>query len=165
MVWNADLVSLQWPSLAMRSIMRSLAMVTVALVSAQCIYAAPAKAAPCDGVDRHLTVEHKKALELEMAKQLKTPAVKVLEVFALGGWSIVAVEPLGSDVGFFFFASSPADSKPVAIWGGAAVRSAEEEMRVRAWVLEHSPGIPERLTTCFASTVTGGVDRMVPNRP
>ena len=143
--------------------MRKLVTVTLLASVVQCLGAPSAMAGACDGVDRQLTQEDRAALELVMAKKLGAPAAKVLAVWALGVWTIVAVEPPAADVGYLFFSGSPLDSSPVAVWGGAAVQSAEEETRIGAWVLEHAPGIPEQLARCFASTVTGA-GRAVPPR-
>jgi hypothetical protein len=113
-------------------------------------------ASPCDGVDRSLPNERKAALApqiaKQLAKQLDTAKVDVLESFQFRGWSIIYVDTHVSDETYLFYAHDPFTSRYITLWGGAAANF--EETEIRNWTLKNAPGIPPKLASCFAWHVT-----------
>ena len=107
---------------------------------------------PCDGVDRSLTNERKAALDRGVAKQLDNSSVDVQESFQIGSWSIIYVATHDSDDAYLFYSKDPLSSRPVATWGGVALRN--EEREIKKWTIKNAPGIPLRLASCFAWHVT-----------
>jgi hypothetical protein len=114
-------------------------------------------ARPCDGIDRGLTNARKLALAPALAKQLQVSDVDVLQSFTALGWSIIYVDTHQSDPGFLFFSGDPLSSHYVTLWGGAATK--DEEQNIRNWALKNVPGIPQDLASCFAWHVTRDRDR------
>lgn len=146
-----------WRSAVMRYVIATIAF----------FVAAPAVAAGvCDGVDRTLSPDRKRALAPIIASQLKSRdlrehasdvAVEVLKSFKLDGWSIVYVSTGTSDGGFLFYSGDPLSHEYLTIWGGAARRS--EENAIRKWAIKSAKGIPATLASCFAWYVTQARDK------
>jgi hypothetical protein len=103
-------------------------------------------------VDRTLSNGRKDILAPAIAKQLDATKIDVRESLQFGGWSIIYVDTHNSDDAYLFFASNPLASRPVTMWGGAAAR--DEERDIRIWTIKNAPGIPPKLANCFAWHVT-----------
>ena len=114
--------------------------------------ASVAYASPCNGVDRQLSDETKKTMAPAIAKQLNAAEVNILQSFRFLRWSIIYVDSHVADEAFLFFADNPLTSHYVTLWSGAASKA--EEKKVKTWVLKNAPGIPRRLSSCFAWYVT-----------
>jgi hypothetical protein len=61
---------------------------------------------------------------------------------------IIEVDPHISDPAFLFYAGNALSSRYVDLWAGAVVPF--EENNIRAWVLQHAPGIEPYLASCSA---------------
>ncbi|WP_428383398.1 hypothetical protein [Nevskia ramosa] len=107
-----------------------------------------AMAAPCDEVDRGLSLSRQLSLPSIVERQLGISPVQILGSMSEGTWSILSVLTPQSDPPFLFFSDNPQNSHFVTLWAGAA--SAKEEFEVKSWVIEHAPGIPSSLAACFA---------------
>ena len=121
------------------------------LLQQQCPLLAQRHHPPVTSVDRSLTNERKAALAPEIAKQLNVSSVDVLQLFQIGGWSIVTVETPQSDEPFLFCARDPLASRYVTSRSGAR---SDEEPEIKDWALKNAPNIPSQLASCFAWHVT-----------
>jgi hypothetical protein len=99
-------------------------------------------------VDRRLSDKSKAVWAPEIAKQLLTRKVDVLQSFRFNGWSIIYVDSHDADESFLFYSGDPIHSRYITEWSGAAAFN--EEQSIRAWTLKNAPGIPPRLASCFA---------------
>jgi hypothetical protein len=115
------------------------------------------QASPCGSVSRELSDVQKAAWSTAIAKQLGAQTVSVRQAFALRDWKIVYVETPNSDPPFLFFHGSPGNTRYVTIWSGAA--RAEDKGEIRSWVMNHAPGIPGDLASCFAWHVSKARDQ------
>jgi len=131
--------------------MRILASIVLALVCSQTL------ASPCSAVSQKLTSAQKVTWAPVLAQQLKTGSVSMQQVFSFANWHIIYVETLDSDPPFLFFKGDPVHSHFVTTWSGAA-RPAEEQ-GIRAWAIQHAPGIPPELASCFAWHVSKSRNR------
>ncbi|HBG05392.1 MAG TPA: hypothetical protein DDY22_07530 [Geobacter sp.] len=110
-------------------------------------------AAPCEGIERDVTIKGKANLANAIKKQLRLKTVDVLQTFRSEGWTIVYVDTKVSDEPYLFYSGDPVLArKPVTQWSGAAMIF--ETSEVERWVLDNAPGIPKRLAACFAWHVT-----------
>ena len=107
---------------------------------------------PCNGVDRSLSEARKVQLALVIPKQLGLKSVEVLQSFSVKGWYVILVDTHVSDETFLFYSGNPATSSPITEWSGAATIMETDE--IESWVLEHAPGIPSQMASCFAWHVT-----------
>jgi len=131
--------------------MRILAFIVLAIVCSQTL------ASPCSAVSQKLTTAQKVAWAPVLAQQLKTSSASVQQVFSFANWHIIYVETFDSDSPFLFFKGEPVRTHFVTIWSGAA-RPAEEQS-IRAWAIQHAPGIPPELASCFAWHVSKARNR------
>jgi hypothetical protein len=116
------------------------------------LIAGAATASPCTGIDRTLTDAQKHAWAPVIATQLHVANVDVLQVFRDGDWRVIYVDTHVSDNGFLFYRNDPLHGTYVNTWAGAAMK--DEEASIGQWVQQNVPGIPTRLTKCFAWHVT-----------
>jgi hypothetical protein len=131
--------------------MRMLALIALTFVCSQTL------ASPCSAVSQKLTNAQKVTWAPVLAQQLKTSSVSVQQVFSFANWHIVYVETLDSDLPFLLFKGDPLHSHFVTTWSGAA--RATEEQSIRAWAIQHAPGIPSPLASCFAWHVSKARDK------
>ena len=126
----------------------ALALGLIAIIAAPISWAAT----PCDGIDRKITPQRQTAIAPHIAKQLQVKKADVLKSFQYRGWSIFYVETHETDEAYVFYSGDPLKSAYVTLWGGAARK--DEEREIRQWTLKNAPGIPNRLAGCFAWHVT-----------
>ena len=122
------------------------------LLATLILLTATARAQPCSGINRQLDNERKAVLAPAIANQLQASAVDVLQLFKMGNWSIIYVDTHDADEVFLFYAADPLTSHYTTLWSGAAAKN--EESKIRNWVINNAPGIPNRLAGCFAWHVT-----------
>jgi hypothetical protein len=124
------------------------------VVAAELALAYPALANPCNGVERILPDGGNPGLRRAIATQVSKDDVRVLEVLRDGRWAVYLVDPSDAEPFFAFFSGDPATSHYVTLWGGFATESEEKE--IQRWVDKNAPGIPHRLSQCFAWRATHG---------
>ena len=108
---------------------------------------------PCKDVDRSLSESRKKELASAILKQEGLERVNVLQSYKSDGWTILYVNTYISDEPYLFYSGDPIMAKrPITAWSGAA--TVFETSEIRDWVLKNTPGIPDRLASCFAWHVT-----------
>ena len=109
-------------------------------------------ATACTGVDRRIAGTDKPALERAISAEMDLPRVELLRSFRYAGWSILYVSTFVTDETFLFYRRDPPRGRSLTRWGGAA--RMDEGPEIRRWVRANAPGIPQRLTACFARYVT-----------
>ena len=117
--------------------------------------AAPARAAPCPGVDQSLTAARKQEYARLVADDLRGDVqprrIKVLAFMGQAPWSVAYVSTPVSDNGYFFFEETRRAKRFKDVWGGMAEPS--ERPQIAAWA--RKLGAPKQLAQCFAFHATG----------
>jgi hypothetical protein len=111
-----------------------------------------AAAGPCDREKTTLTDDRKAILAAVVDSQLHVSKAKIVGSFRRSGWYVIHAETPESDPPFLFFHGDPTNHRYVALWSGAGMVG--EKSQIVQWVVQHAPGIPKKLVSCFASLVT-----------
>lgn len=110
-------------------------------------------AASCPGVKQTAQINDP-TIESVLSAQMHFVHVSIIHSFAAGDWHIyMGSSPSEGETGFVFFKGTPKPFPQAFIWGGTA--QPDEVDDVRSDVELENPGIPKRLATCFAKTVSG----------
>jgi len=90
----------------------------------------------------------------ELARQLHSQKVHILDSFRFEGWSIFHVDSHDADESLLFYSHDPLRSRYITRWSGAA--RIDEGPTIKEWTIENAPHIPEDMANCIAWYVTVG---------